>query len=304
MGLKILNAIKATASSAQFIINHPLNRGRKLNAIRRWFCWQIASRLAPGPIAVPFVNNSRLLVSPGMTGATGNIYCGLHEFESMAFVLHILRRDDLFLDVGANMGTYSILAASVEARCFAFEPVPATYQHLLENIKLNNFQDSIETHNIALSDTKGHLKMTKVFGAENYVVPKIGKINREETVEVEADTLDNIASNLAPLVIKIDVEGYEEQVTNGATRVLHNDSLIAVILETNESGKKYGHQQSELHKKMLNYDFKAFKYSPFDRNIIPLNSTDFPNTLYVRNYETVRERLVSASPFQVMERII
>lgn len=45
-----------------------------------------------------------------MTGATGNIYVGLHEFEDMAFLLHVLRRTDLFVDVGANIGSYTILA--------------------------------------------------------------------------------------------------------------------------------------------------------------------------------------------------
>jgi hypothetical protein len=47
----------------------------------------------------------------GMTGATGNLYVGLHEFEEMAFLLHFLRPGDLFADVGANVGSYTILAA-------------------------------------------------------------------------------------------------------------------------------------------------------------------------------------------------
>lgn len=46
-----------------------------------------------------------------MTGATGNWYCGLQEYEDMSFVLHALRPGDLFVDVGANIGSYSILAA-------------------------------------------------------------------------------------------------------------------------------------------------------------------------------------------------
>ena len=55
-----------------------------------------------------------------MTGATQNIYCGLQEFEEMAFLLHFLRKDDLPLDIGANIGSYTILAASsVGARTMA-----------------------------------------------------------------------------------------------------------------------------------------------------------------------------------------
>lgn len=56
-----------------------------------------------------WIEGARLMVRNGMTGATGNIYCGLHEFTDMSFVLHLLRPDDLFVDVGANIGSYTVL---------------------------------------------------------------------------------------------------------------------------------------------------------------------------------------------------
>ena len=162
--------MKTVFATFQFIVNHPLNRENKFDALRRWLGWQIGSRLVSGPVAVPFVNGARLLVSPGMTGATGNIYCGLHEFESMAFALHLLRPDNLFLDVGANIGSYSILAASLGARCLAFEPVPTAYEHLLENINLNRFGNLIDARNIAIGDKKGRLRMTTGFDTTNRVI--------------------------------------------------------------------------------------------------------------------------------------
>lgn len=64
----------------------------------------------PGPVAVPFVENTRLLVGTGMAGATGNVYAGLHEFQDMAFVLHALRPSSFFLDGGANVGVYTVVA--------------------------------------------------------------------------------------------------------------------------------------------------------------------------------------------------
>jgi hypothetical protein len=57
---------------------------------------------------------------------TGNLYAGLHEFSEMGFLLHLLRQNDLFVDVGANLGSYTVLASAVcQARNIAFEPVPA-----------------------------------------------------------------------------------------------------------------------------------------------------------------------------------
>lgn len=78
--------------------------------------WQLGSRLLGSRVVVPFVDGSWLLVGTGMHGATGNVYVGLMEFEDMAFVLHLVCEGDEFLDVGANMGVYSILAATRGAR--------------------------------------------------------------------------------------------------------------------------------------------------------------------------------------------
>src|SRR5450759_3401797 len=137
-----------------FIVHHPLSRGRKLANLARFACWQIGARLVPGPVAVHFVNSAQLLASPGLAGATGNVYVGLHEFEDMAFVLHFLRPDDLFVDVGANIGSYTILAtAGVGANCIAFEPGPDAWEWLCKNIDLNGVRSRVDVRRQALSST-------------------------------------------------------------------------------------------------------------------------------------------------------
>ncbi len=87
----------------QFILAHPFNRGRPLQAIAGYFAWQILSRLRD-EVTVDWVGGNKLIVRRGMTGATGNIYCGLHEFRDMSFVLHALRPGDVFVDVGQISG--------------------------------------------------------------------------------------------------------------------------------------------------------------------------------------------------------
>lgn len=90
-------------NTLSFLLGHPLSQGRKLQTLRRYLVWQIGARLVPGPVACEFANGARLLVRPGMTGATGNVYVGLHEFEDMAFVLHFLRAGDLLEDIRHRM---------------------------------------------------------------------------------------------------------------------------------------------------------------------------------------------------------
>jgi hypothetical protein len=93
-----------------FIINHPLNRIRRLQAIREYVSWQIGSFLVSTDVVFEWINGSKFLVHKGETGLTGNIYTGLHEFSDMGFLRHVLRPTDLFIDVGANVGSYTILA--------------------------------------------------------------------------------------------------------------------------------------------------------------------------------------------------
>ncbi|MEB3171773.1 MAG: hypothetical protein VKK43_10405, partial [Synechococcaceae cyanobacterium] len=122
-----------------FITSHPLNREQKLKSIIRFAKWQIGSRLVRGEIVYDWINGSKFLVKTGDKGLTGNIYTGLHEFPDMGFLLHFLRVDDLFVDIGANVGSYTILACcAVGARGVAFEPVPSTYKKLVENMRINH----------------------------------------------------------------------------------------------------------------------------------------------------------------------
>ncbi len=78
-------------STLKFIINHPLNKDNKIAALIRFVKWQCNTRLNPYPIIYPFTTKARLIVQKGMTGATGNLYCGLHDFNDMFFLLHFLR---------------------------------------------------------------------------------------------------------------------------------------------------------------------------------------------------------------------
>lgn len=101
--MSLLNTLK-------FIANHPLNRKQRLHALLGFLKWQIGSRLVPGQVVYNWVNGARIIVRPGEHSLTQNIYCGLMEFSDMAYVLHVLKPEDLFVDIGANVGSYTILA--------------------------------------------------------------------------------------------------------------------------------------------------------------------------------------------------
>lgn len=259
MFIKIRNII----NNLSFIFNHPLNRDCKFSAFKRFLGWHIGSRAVTGDVLVPFVDQTCLRIRCGMTGATGNIYVGLHEFEDMAFLLHLLRADDLFVDVGANIGSYTILAGgAVGAKCIAIEPIKKTFELLSDNVKVNRLSENVYLLNSGVGKAKGVLRFTTGLDTMNHVLSD--NEQNSNTIEVPVCTLNDLLDNQQPVLLKIDVEGFETNVIDGADKVLSNSSLLAVIMELNGSGARYGFNEEALHNKMLAFGLVPYTYSPMD----------------------------------------
>jgi FkbM family methyltransferase len=242
-----------------------------------------------------------LLGRPGEAGVTGNVYCGLHEFESMAFLLHAIRTSDLFLDVGANSGSYTVLAsASRAARSICVEPVPSTYGRLLMNIHLNGLGSRVQAMNIGLADKVGFLDFTTSEDSANHV---IGGGASGNAVNVEVKTLDEVCGGECPAIIKIDAEGYELPVLRGARATLSNTGLHSVIIELNGSGTRYGFDEKEILRLLENSGFKPCAYDPWTRNLSSLSTPHREgNTLFVRDKDKVGRLLAESTPFAVLGR--
>ena len=274
-----------------------------MSAVKRWVNWQIGSRFAPGPVVVNFVNNTKLLVAPGMTGATGNIYAGLHEFNDMAFALHLLRPGDLFIDVGANVGTYTMLAAAVGAKTISLEPIEAAFDHLMLNVRLNDVSDSVNARRIGVGSCAGIRRFTSGLDTVNHVVAA----NEEPgtaVCEVEVDTLDNIVAGSSPTLLKIDVEGSETEVLMGAEKVLSNPSLLGMIVELNGSGSRYQQRDEDIFSRILKYGFRPYSYDPQQRSLTALEGKNRVegNTIFVRDFDIVTQRLRTAPRFSVLDK--
>jgi FkbM family methyltransferase len=282
------------------IWGHPLNRDGRLKALSRFVRWQIASRLVGEPIALPFVDETRLLVTKGMTGATGNWYCGLLEPGEMAFVLHALRPGELFVDVGANVGVYSVIAAgAVGAEVIAVEPVPVTHDRLQANLRLNRLPH-VEAHHCGLADEPGELRFTTDLDCMNRVAMP------DETCPtrlVPVETLDRLCNGRAPNMIKIDVEGYELPVLKGAAATLSSPALQAVIMETNGSGGRFGVGDDILFETMGGYGFAPFIYDWRARALSPAPS-NAGNVIFVRDADMLSRKCQAAGSHRLVNGTI
>lgn len=286
-------------NSLGFILRHPLNRRRPGAALVRWLRWQVGSRLLPGPVLAPFVNDVRLIVQPGMTGATGNVYCGLHEFEDMALVLHTLRPGDLFVDIGANVGSYSMLGVGAGAQCLSIEPIPSTFAWLTRNIAVNGLGDRVQALNLGLGRGEGRLRFTGGLDTINHVLAEDEVAS--DALEVPVRALDAVLDGRSPTLIKMDVEGFESEVLAGAERALADPGLLGLIMELNGSGARYGFDEDALHREMLGRGFETFRYRPFERVLEPLDGarSGGGNTLYARDAGRLAQRVRTAPRFRL-----
>jgi FkbM family methyltransferase len=119
------------------------------------------------------------------------------------------RADDVFVDVGAIVGAYSLRAASHGMKVYSFEPNPENVKVLKRNAEINHL--SIDLLEYALGSAEGRAKMSPN-GA-------LSRISVDGAVEVPIRTLDSFDLPRADL-LKVDVEGYELEVLNGARKTL------------------------------------------------------------------------------------
>lgn len=277
------------------IMEHPLCRGRPARSAARYFGWNLARRMVEAEFVMPLVAGAEIVLSNEENYATLAYTERLWDYEEMMFLLHFLREEDLFVDVGANVGAYCLLASAVaKARSVAVEPVPRSFAKLKRNLRLNGIEDRVEAHNIGLADQAGELRFTADRGGLNHVVAEGG-------LALPVRRLDDVLAGRPAALVKIDVEGYEMGVLRGAPRALENPALAALIVELNGHAARYGQDDEAVHRTLTGLAFAPCRYEPESRRLTPLPAynRDGLNTIYCRDAARLVARLAAAPKIPV-----
>jgi FkbM family methyltransferase len=273
------------------LVSHPLNRSNKVLALLRFVYWQLVLWFSyPKELVVSFVGKTKFSVVKGRTGLTGNLYCGLHEFYDMCFLLHFLRPTDTFFDIGANVGSYSILSAGhVGATTYSFEPVPSTFELLGSNRLLNPNQEKWHLKQMALGDNPSAVIFSTDRDTENAVV---AEDYPGEKLSVEVDTLDAFCQSayVVPAYLKIDAEGFDENVVLGGKQILADSNVIAISIESDST---------VVNKVLLESGFHRYSYNPFKRTFSEGKSKG-SNQLYIKDINYAISRVTTAVPIKVL----
>ena len=258
----------------------------------RFLMWQIRIRFKKDRKIIKWVNQVKLEVYPHMTISTGNYYFGLMEFPEMAFVMHYLRQNNLMFDVGANIGDYALLAAGVaKSKALAIEPIPETVEFMKRNIKLNGVEKLIKIETSAVGCFEQQVEFFCDSDATNQKKIPGGGYGERKTCIVKMKRLDSLfRENGIPDLIKIDVEGYEDDVILSAGGKILEKKLNVLIVELNNQ---------KLITQLQNIGFYMYGYNPFTRELFPTEEEDGRNGIFIRDIELASKRVKMAPPFIV-----
>ena len=157
------------------------------------------------------------------------------------------RKNDVLVDVGANVGMYTVWAACTRgARVFAFEPEAENYAVLNRNIRLNNIGSQVKAYCLALSDEPGYSELylaTLQIGGSchsygeklDFKHEPLNALYAQGCVGARLDDLVEKGVVPVPDHIKIDVDGFEPKVIAGAMKTLNDPKLRSLLIETNQN---------------------------------------------------------------------
>lgn len=206
-----------------------------------------------------------------------------------------LRPGDVFYDVGANIGAYSLVAAKLVERVtvYAFEPSFQNYYQLCRNVLLNDCQDIVVPLLIPVCDRtrldKFHYHGLETGGALHafakaidYKAEAFLPVASLWTLGLSMDDFMALPGAASPNLLKIDVDGLEAEILAGAQKALQCDKLRSILVEVNEDLAK---------------EVKKIMHILFERGFEPLEKHQLQgglhNVVFIRGISRIAPREIS-----------
>ncbi len=224
----------------------------------------------------------------------GDIYYGLgFEKNELALVKRLIALNDTVLDVGANIGIYTVLVADLVGcggKVYSFEPLPDVFSMLGENVATNQCVN-VSINQVAVSDNNGE---AQIFVNTQNALSSLGNTNRGKVLrsqKVSVVSLDAYAEASAiehADFLKIDVEGYEGHVLRGALKLIRNSPDLVIMSElARKNFEPLGFSVNEVITFMVDLGFEAWmmeNHAEIQLYPVIMQSGEYPfqNFLFIR----------------------
>lgn len=226
---------------------------------------------------------------------------GPYENFQAKVLLDLARVSSEFLDIGANMGYYSLTAFKVnpDIKIHAFEPQPNIFSVLSKNVSLNYLNEKVALHNCGLGSKKSVATMfIPLFTGSGG--GSLANLHQDEgtprEVEVEVKVLDEyLGSDSNPDLIKIDVEGFEYEVVSGGIELITQSKPTIVIELLRKWMKPFGKHPQDVVNLLVSKGYQVYAISSVSLTQITRidDETTETNFVFVHSTNTIHLAKIS-----------
>ena len=269
----IVATLRAARSVVKFVWTHPANEGQRSRALLRAVRYQARARILRQRTLAQLGQRSRVWADLHRTAASKVVYANPPDHPEMLTWQHILRPEDLFLDVGANIGSYAIWAGEMGAEVMALEPAADTFALLMENLALNEHR--IEAVQAAAGAVCGTARFTS--GRDS-----VNRFDPDGSVETRVVTIDSLVGDRTVAGMKVNVEGFEIDVLRGCERALSEHRLRLIQLEWNAtSWAGVGTDRRPVADLLVRHGYRLYRPDR-DGMLVPVTQIDFGRDVFAR----------------------
>ena len=262
--------------SIRSLFNAPYNKKHPFFALNRFVYWKLIRLLKLKNIKYRIWGDKTLLMDYDSLQNMWIMYNYILDWEEFNLISKYVREDDQIMDVGANIGAYSVWMSKFilsPGKIHAFEPDQDNFTKLLANISNNRIEKLIAVNKTALSDIDGILSFTTGLDRLNHIV----KDEETNTVKISAQRLDTYMreqsiSRIAYL--KIDVEGFEYAVLKGAHEALSEGRIGILQLEINKTLSNSGISIKDLLDLIAQYKYTLCSFDVDANRLLPVSFTE------------------------------
>jgi len=250
------------ANSLQQIVRNPhvpTTRG-----VLRHLGWQVRKTLNLFPFEQR-LSTSRIVAAHRACSVSSLIHNqGFYDYNNMHLIRWLLQDGGVFFDIGANIGSYALIASEqAKAQVFAFEPHPETFRLLTSNVSLNR-RENVCAVNIALGQSEETMSFSDHPGSStNHLLDG----QDSKSIPVLCRRADRYCreSGVTPQFVKLDVEGHEYEVLRGFGSSL--ECIQVLLIEMNGLSDQRGIAGHEIHSLLACAGLQGPWQCDFDRRL-------------------------------------
>ncbi len=250
------------------IWHHPANQGKRLTTLLRSIVFVLRKRFVRRDFTFRF-HNSLLLSHPSSKSSSSAVYfSGLPDYWEMQFLKSYLRPGDKVIDIGANVGLYTVYMAELvgkEGSVDAFEPSESTFALLAENLKANALSN-VSAHKLACTNCNGRLGFES--GDDHSLSHVIADTSEETKLHVEGVRLETYLHESSFSFAKLDIEGHEPFAIEGMGSWLERKIPPVFLIEMGGLSNQYGIRTDEFIARLNHMEYSIYTYDPVKNELV------------------------------------